>query len=145
MSFAFFNDIPEESTQELAFQEIVPVIPSAIRDRRLVVIRDLSNWDALWREHTASVSPSPAMPAINFTQEMVIGIFLGIQAGPCQDIQITSVVQHINLDPIKDHIDVTFLNATMLSGASCTTQNNNPAKLIVLPHSALPVNFTQVE
>lgn len=141
LSFAYFDDISEESVQELSFQDITPVIPSAIRDRRLVVIRDLSNWDALWREHAASVSPIPALPTINFAQNMVIGIFLGAPVGLCRDVQITSVLRYFN----PDHIDVTFREITILSGINCTTPQNNPARIIALPYSSLPVNFIQVE
>ncbi|WP_132257609.1 hypothetical protein [Paucimonas lemoignei] len=140
LSFVYFDDSSDHSAQDLSFQEIIPVLPTSIGDRRLVVVRDVSNWDALWREHTAGLSPSPSLPGVNFSQSMVAGIFLGPQM-PCREVQITSVVRYFN----PDHIDITFREANKLSATSCSASSDNPSKIIVLPYSTLPVNFIQID
>ena len=42
-------------------------------------IKDLSTWETFWKEHTAGLSPQPALPKINFKKEAVIVTILGFQ------------------------------------------------------------------
>lgn len=139
LSLAFF-DFPEDRVQALPFQEVTPVVSSAIADRRLIVVRDLTAWDTLWREHAAGVSPPPPVPPINFSQDMVIGIFLGRHIDTCHDVGIESISRHTH----PDRIEVNFRNIPVQLSTGCPLSNNNPAKLLVLPYSILPVEFFQV-
>ncbi|HCY63368.1 MAG TPA: hypothetical protein DHV59_11175 [Oxalobacteraceae bacterium] len=139
LSLAFF-DFPEDRVQTLSFQEVTPIVSSAIEDRRLVVVRDLIAWDTLWREHAAGISPPPPMPPINFSQNMVIGIFLGRYVNACRDVGIESISQHIH----PDRIEVNFRDIPAPLNPGCPLGSSNPAKLLVLPYSILPVEFFQV-
>jgi hypothetical protein len=46
---------------------------SNIDDVRTVAIRDQAEWAALWRAHAAG----KPIPAVDWSQEMVVGVFLG--------------------------------------------------------------------
>jgi hypothetical protein len=46
---------------------------SYIDDARTVAIRDRVEWAALWRAH----APDKPVPAVDWSQEMVVGVFLG--------------------------------------------------------------------
>lgn len=140
ISVVFFSDFPIDQVETLTFQEVTPNVPSAISERRLVVIRDLTAWDTLWREHTAGISPSPPMPGINFSQNMVIGIFLGTHINACRDVEITSITRHT----LPDRIEVNFREIASLIASICPSGNSNPAKLVMLPYSFLPVEFVQI-
>jgi PrcB C-terminal len=46
---------------------------SNIDDRREVVVRTAAEWEKLWHRH----SPDRPMPSVDFSKEMVVGVFLG--------------------------------------------------------------------
>ena len=46
---------------------------SNIDDARQAVARTEAEWDTLWRQH----SPGHAAPRIDFSKEMVVGVFMG--------------------------------------------------------------------
>lgn len=60
---------------------------SGIEEPREVVVRAAAEWGALWREH----GEAGALPAIDFTTSMVLGVFLGSRASAGFHVEITSV------------------------------------------------------
>ena len=50
---------------------------SAIDRERFAVIRDEAAFKALWNQHNAGVSPTPPVPEVNFSKDMVIAGFAG--------------------------------------------------------------------
>jgi hypothetical protein len=46
---------------------------SNIEDARFVTIRDQPEWSALWRTH----APDKPLPQVDWSREMVVGVFLG--------------------------------------------------------------------
>lgn len=139
VSLSFFDHDHVERAQVLPFQEVIPVIPSAIATRRLVVIRDLTAWDTLWREHASAQTPASPLPGVNFSQNMVIGIFLGARPGPCRKIDIHSISQHFH----PQRIEVAYREISVSVDGACPPGGNNPARLVVLPYSAFPIEFIQ--
>lgn len=139
VSFGNFGDFTNDEIQDLPFQEVVPRVTSAISDRRLVVVRDISSWDTLWREHTAGILPPPPLPGVNFARNMVIGVFLGTHFNACHDVEVISITQHSN----PGRITVDFRETALLPGPNCPSGNSNPATLVVVPYSSLPVEFFQ--
>lgn len=140
VSLLFLDGFPQDHVRALPFQKLTPVVDSAIGERRLTVIRDLGAWDALWREHTAHLVPPPPMPPINFSQDMVIGVFLGRRGNECREVEIHAIWEHTH----PHHIEVNFREILSVTNASCGTVPHNPAILVVLPYSFLPVEFFQV-
>ncbi|RJG01911.1 hypothetical protein D3878_10240 [Noviherbaspirillum sedimenti] len=138
ISLLFFDDLPQDHVQVLPFQKISPTFDSAIGAQRLVVIRDIVAWDALWREHTAGILPSPPLPPINFSQNMVIGVFLGRGSNACKDVKIESILEHTR----PHRIEVNF-REILASNSTCATGLRNPSTLVVLTYSFLPVEFFQ--
>lgn len=70
---------PHEVTQ-VQVKELETIdqgVVSGVRDQRMLVIRDLSAWQALWAEHKAGHHLIPPLPYVDFAHEMVIGVFLG--------------------------------------------------------------------
>jgi hypothetical protein len=64
---------------------------SFIDNERQAVARTAAEWTALWRQH----APDRAAPAVDFTKEMVVGVFLGSRntAGYGVDIVGTEIRQ----------------------------------------------------
>jgi PrcB C-terminal len=54
---------------------------------RQVTVRTPAEWKALWKDH----SPTEKMPAIDFTKNMVVGIFLGSKPSDGYEVEIVGV------------------------------------------------------
>lgn len=121
----------------IPYQEVLPVVDSAISEPRFVVIRDVTAWDALWNAHTANLAPRPERPAINFSQNMVIGVFLGSHSNSCYRVTIESVVQFFS----PSRIEVVYHETVPAAGAICATVITNPSSMVIVPYSTLPVEF----
>lgn len=78
----------------LTLQAILPLATlargsdSGIVQPRQVVVRSVEAWQTLWREH-ASGEP----PAVDFSQSMVVGVFLGSRPTAGYDVEIVRVRQ----------------------------------------------------
>ncbi len=141
VSLLFFDEpFHRDHHTALAFQEVVPVVPSAINAPREVVVRDLVAWDGLWRAHTASTSPAVPLPGINFSQSMVIGVFLGSRNSACHSVRIDAIEQ---IGP-PERIVVTYREIPPLTSTNCPAAPHNPAMLVALDFSHLPVEFFRV-
>jgi len=50
---------------------------SGIDAQRFEIIEEATSFAALWREHSAAISPPPPLPPVDFTREVVIAAFIG--------------------------------------------------------------------
>lgn len=142
VSILLFDEFPQDNARPVAFQKITPTIDSAISVPRLIVVRDLVTWDALWRDHSAGLSPVPPMPPINFAQQMVIGVFHGRPDYSCRGIEIQSVWEHSH--PARLEVDYREVRQFPDDNGQCPYGIRNPADLIVLAYSHLPVEFVRI-
>ena len=62
---------------------------SRIDQPRQVTARTDAEWTALWREH----SPGRPAPAVDFSREMVLGVFLGSRPTPGYGVEIAGTRQ----------------------------------------------------
>lgn len=60
-----------------------------ITSSREVVVRTPAEWDALWREHQPA---GPRRGAIDFSKEMILGVFLGTRPTSGYGVTIVSAV-----------------------------------------------------
>src|SRR5688500_2169584 len=54
---------------------------------RQVTVRTAAEWKALWKDH----APAANMPEIDFSKEMVVGIFLGSKPSAGHEVSIVGV------------------------------------------------------
>src|SRR5438093_6848335 len=88
---------------------------SYVEDRRELVVRTPAEWTMFWRGH----SPDRALPAVDFSQAMVVGIFLGSRPTAGYSVEIVRtlvrdgalVVQYVEKSPGRG--DVTAQMVTM--------------------------------
>lgn len=52
---------------------------SGISERALIVVRSEDDWNMLWARHVSMTSPKPDAPQIDFSKDMVIGVFTGLR------------------------------------------------------------------
>jgi hypothetical protein len=80
-----FNRI---TVERLAMQTIGGGFDSGVHAARQVVVKDSGAWAALWAEHAGT---GAAVPEVDFSKKMVIGIFAGGKPNPCYGTGILRV------------------------------------------------------
>jgi protease stability complex PrcB-like protein len=127
------------SSKSLPFQTLEHSQNSAITGPRQLVIRDSSNWQSLWREHTANIQPHPAIPNVDFNQHMVIGVFLGERPNLCYQVTIESIEKYSNKKIIVGYKE------TKPSGGVCAQAIAYPVHLVSVTRSNLTVDFVALD
>lgn len=72
---------------QVAFTNVAKGDSSGQQLAKQVVVRTAAEWKALWKDH----APIEKMPSIDFTQSMVVGIFLGSKPSAGHDVEIVGV------------------------------------------------------
>ena len=88
---------------------------SAIGKARQVTVRSTAEWGALWMESGASAP----LPAVDFSREMVVGVFLGSRPTAGYGVEIVRalgnsgalVVEYVETTPSRDTITAQILTA----------------------------------
>ena len=88
---------------------------SAIDQPRQVTVRSAAEWGALWKEHGANAP----LPAVDFSREMVVGVFVGTRPTAGYGVEIvraignssTLVVEYVETAPSRDTITAQVLTA----------------------------------
>jgi hypothetical protein len=62
---------------------------SNIDDAKQVVVRDAAAWRALWQQH----SPDRPLPAVDFSKESVVAVFLGSKTTAGYNVTILSTTE----------------------------------------------------
>jgi hypothetical protein len=108
---------------------------SAIEMPRQVVVRSAAEWAALWKDHGVR----EAAPAVDFSREMVVGVFLGGRNTGGYGVEIVRAVgngavmtvQYVETSPGRDTITTQMLTA--------------PYHLAAMPMHDGEVRFQKVE
>ena len=88
---------------------------SAIDQPRQVTVRSAAEWGALWKENGAN----PPLPAVDFSREMVVGVFVGTRPTAGYGVEIvraignssTLVVEYVETTPSRGTITAQILTA----------------------------------
>ncbi len=78
------------SASPLSFQTVAKGYRSGIRESLQTVIRNRAEWQKLWQKHVSIQSNSPPPPAMDFSNELIIAVFLGEKPTGGYEIEITS-------------------------------------------------------
>jgi hypothetical protein len=106
-----------------------------VTDFREVTVRSEAAWHRLWAEHTANrVPPTPA-PAVDFTESMVVGVFLGTRPSGGHAVDILSVA------PAGPGAVVTYREIRPAAGTAQITVLTQPYHLRVVPRRDGAVRF----
>jgi protease stability complex PrcB-like protein len=77
--------------ETVPFSTLGKGINSGIREPAQVVVRSQSEWVALWGRHLRTRTAPPPPPAVDFTTEMVVALFLGERSTGGYEIEVTQV------------------------------------------------------
>jgi hypothetical protein len=106
---------------------------SRITQPQEAVIQSAGEWQDLWSRHAPATSPPP----VDFTTEMVIGIFAGERRTAGHDLQIVAIE--------RTAIDVVVMYQVRAprSDAVVAQVLTSPFHLVRLPRQGLPFRFEQ--
>jgi hypothetical protein len=116
------------------FKAVEPHVRTQVTEPRNVVVRDEAAWATLWAEHAGK---DVALPKIDFSKQMVIGVFRGAQPDGCRSTAIGSV------EFKEGKLNVVHEDTVPGPGIVCTMAIVYPAALVVVSRSEAPVEFTR--
>lgn len=107
---------------------------SEVAAERRVVVRESVEWTATWRQH----APSRAEPAVDFSREMVVGVFLGQRPTAGYSVEVAGyreagndvVVLYREGQPARDAITAQILTS--------------PFHLVAIPRHSGAVSFEKL-
>jgi len=117
-----------------AFTTIAKGDASGQQIGRQVTVRTAAEWKALWKEH----APIDKMPDVDFTRNMVVGIFLGSKPSAGHEVEIVGVRTQ-DKDFIVEYVQKQPARGTM--SAQILTE---PYHLVSVPKHAGTVRFVHV-
>lgn len=108
---------------------------SAIDEPRQVTVRSAAEWSALWKEHGATAP----LPAVDFSREAVVGVFMGSRPSAGYAVEViravgnsgSLVIEYVETTPSRDAITAQILTA--------------PYHLAAIPRHDGEVSFRKVE
>jgi hypothetical protein len=111
---------------------------SGIRDPLQVAVRTQDMWESLWKRHTSIQSPPLPAPAVNFTTEMVVGLFAGEKTTGGYEVEITRA-------EVKDStLYIYYVEKSPASGGMAIQALTQPFYLAKLPRYDTPVVFVKL-
>lgn len=122
--------------QSVVFATLQIGSQSGIRTRSNVVARTQAQWRTLWQQHTGGSKPRPPLPPIDFSQEMVIGVFAG--ASPARTritIETVTALRNQLSVTARAAYDPTSREFNLAGGP------DSPYHIVRVPRSSLKVVF----
>jgi hypothetical protein len=108
---------------------------SAIETPRQVTVRSAAEWSALWKENGAA---EPA-PAVDFSREMVVGVFLGSRLTAGYGVEIVRAVGPAGA------LIVEYVESAPAPGAITAQVLTAPYHLVAIPRRDGAVSFKKVD
>jgi hypothetical protein len=108
---------------------------SNIDEAKQVVVRTEAEWTKLWQQH----SPDRKRPAVDFSKEMIVGVFMGSRPTAGYNTSIVSTV-------VKDgNLMVQYKESQPQRGAMTAQVLTFPYHLVAVPKEAGDVKFEKVQ
>ena len=79
--------------KQVSFQTVEKGIYSGVRERLQIVIREQPEWKNLWQRHASIKAHHPPPPAMDFSDQIVVAVFLGDKPTGGYEIAIISAEQ----------------------------------------------------
>ena len=117
------------------FETLLADAHSGLAEPRREVVRDEASWARLWAEIHAGEDPEPPLPAVDFTDQMLIVVASGTRRSGGFSIRVTS------LERRGDRLDVEVLETCPAAGARVSMALVQPVEVIRLSRSQEPTRF----
>jgi hypothetical protein len=123
------------SVTSVAFTTVHRGSDSQVEDAKNVTVRTAEEWRALWKAHSFSLP----LPKVDFTKEMVVGVFLGMRPTGGHAVTITAI------DVKGDALVVAYRVETPAPNAMVTQALTSPVHLVRTAQHEGAVKFERVE
>ena len=110
--------------KQVSFDTVSKGNRSAVREPLEAVARNQADWKALWQKHVPTEPNSAALPAIDFSREIVIAVFLGEKPTGGHDIEIT------RMERSDDRLLVSFIERRPPPGSLVTQAFTQPFHIV---------------
>ncbi len=117
--------------QAPAFTTVSKGDASGQQTARQVTVRTAAEWKTLWKEH----APAEKMPTIDFTKDMVVGIFLGTKPSTGHSVEIVGVRMQ------EGELIVEYVQKQPGRGTMAAQILTEPYHLVSVPQHAGTVRF----
>lgn len=118
-----------------SFRDLDKGDQSFVDDGRQVVARTAAEWNTIWRRH----SPDRPPPPVDFTQEMVVGVFLGSRPTAGFALEV------IGMDVAAGELVVRYRERRPGRDAITAQVITSPYHLVAVARHAGDVRFQRVE
>lgn len=123
------------AVQTSGFRVVDKGSQSGIDDARQVVVRTAEDWTKLWRVH----GMDRERPPVDFSRDMVVGVFMGSRPTAGFGIEIASVASEGGTTVVR-------YRETMPKRDAITAQVlTSPYELVAIPKTSGDVKFEKVE
>jgi hypothetical protein len=85
-----------DCTDPVPFETIEQGDSSALEESLERVIRKPNEWETFWKQHKSKQSAPPPLPAVDFTHESIIAVFIGARSNGGYFAEITGIVRELN-------------------------------------------------
>lgn len=120
--------------QTIAFTTVAQGTSSQVDEPRKVVVRSADEFQALWKTHSTA-----ALPKVDFSKSIVVGVFLGMRPTAGYTVAIQAVRRTENgaiVEYLEGVPDKSRMVAQMLT---------SPFQLVSIPNDVKTVEFKQLQ
>lgn len=125
--------------EALAFRSLVKEAYSGVNAPREVLIKEQAAWSALWTEHTRIRTPAPALPEVDFTRQMLVGVFSGERHNGCVETSVLRTVAG------EGRLVVEYEERDITAVAICMAVVGQPMQVVAIDRVDVPVEFVKLQ
>ncbi len=118
----------------MTFATIAQGSSSQILEPRQVVVHTLDEWRTLWNDHSPQAAPD-----VDFSESIVVGIFLGTRPTAGFQVEITTV------KPEDNRAVVGYVEHSPEPGALALQVLTSPFHVVSLPRDVGAIEFRRIE
>jgi len=107
---------------------------SNMDDAKQAAVKTVEAWKQLWQQH----SPDRPLPAVDFTKEMVVGVFMGSRPSAGYTLEIVSAIE------ASGTLVVRYSEASPARGTMTAQVITSPYHLVAVPFFPGDVKFEKV-
>lgn len=120
---------------EVRFTTLEKGVNSGIRERAELVIETEQAWKEVWSRHEEGVVPAQKLPAVDFSRQMIIAVFMGEQRTGGFTIEIQKMQEK------EGGLEVFVQETSPLPGSVVTQVLTQPHDIVTVATKELPVRF----
>ena len=118
---------PEPAVQTLSFTTLQRGGYSGVTERKAVLVTDEAQWKANWQQTNSRMLPVPPAPAMDFSGQSVLAVYMGEQRTGGYAIEITGV------ELSGDTLRVTVRQTRPAPGSMVTQALTQPFHMVQIP------------